>query len=1004
MKSDSKTSPAPAQKPKSKSGLLRLLVAMLLGGLVLVVGGLFILTSSWFITGTVLPMAGGSINSKIEAGGVSGLFSSRLEVTDFKLTPNDQPTLVALKRLSVSYALGEILGGRMVASDFVLEEPVIELVVKADGSLSIDPILESLPPASEKESAPLQVDLKQLKISNGTLRFRQEGAQNGGAVYEIAGLQVELDRLANGQASSLTLSGLVTARVTDANGSSELKAQLDESATVDWNDDLLPTSLQSSLALVVTAVSGVFSEFAENRLDMTAKLGEGRLDPVSLKVFKADRLLAGANVSGPFDLSQGSADLQFSLSDVNENLLNQFRDLLGFGLGKPELAAQGGLKIAPGGQTLDANLKVSGSGFALENAGKQSPSLSFELGLDSNADLSSGSFGVGSLTLNALQNGQPLFSARTAEPLRVNLTEDGLALAGVNAEIEVSQLNLSDWQVALGDGAQGRVSAKLALRGSDSSERVFTVTGSAQVSDLLPPEPDAITNGLGIDAGLNAEVAFQRGFSGLDSINVPSLAVNVRNRQGPLVKAESNMSLDSVQAFALKSQIALSHLSDRSRAPLSLSLTGAGQLGTSQVTLSELSVELPSTTKASVNQIALSGNIDSGSPEGLVGSLKLLAQKLDVTPVLDYLESPDSQSTAKTEDAPADSAPAEDPAPMDLPVKLVTANLKIDEFYARQIKVTKWITDVRVEKNRIQVEPLKLSLNGAEVTGHSNLDLSVPGFRYDVGLKTAGMPVGPFVASVVPSLAGVGDGKLDLNLEVDGEGMTGTKLRKHLKGKATVSFAGANIELLDFWKKFFLTPVAIVLRIPAILDSPIQGLTLDTDFGEGKVKLNEFKVLSPQFQVVSTGEIPIADDLMASALVLPVDMALKSEVAKSANLVKKDAPETDGFITLPKFVSMEGTVGEPKVKIDKIAIGKLFIRNVAGLPQTVVGEAGGALKGLSDLVTGDTDKDNAAGRLIDGVGGLLGGEKGASVKNAGNALRGLFGGGKKEAPKEAEQK
>ncbi|MDA7633802.1 hypothetical protein N8766_06835, partial [bacterium] len=140
MKSESQPPSSQPAKPKSKSGILRLVIALFVGGMVLLVGGVYIVTSSWFVSGTILPMAGGSMNSKMEASKVSGLLSSSVEVTDFRLTPNEEETFVSVKRLSVGYDLMAIINGKVTASDFVAEQLVVELVMKADGSLNIDPI------------------------------------------------------------------------------------------------------------------------------------------------------------------------------------------------------------------------------------------------------------------------------------------------------------------------------------------------------------------------------------------------------------------------------------------------------------------------------------------------------------------------------------------------------------------------------------------------------------------------------------------------------------------------------------------------------------------------------------------------------------------------------------------------------------------------------------------------------------------------------------------------
>jgi hypothetical protein len=995
MKSESQPPSSQPAKPKSKSGILRLVIALFVGGMVLLVGGVYIVTSSWFVSGTILPMAGGSMNSKMEASKVSGLLSSSVEVTDFRLTPNEEETFVSVKRLSVGYDLMAIINGKVTASDFVAEQLVVELVMKADGSLNIDPILEALSGPAPAESEPPSVDLQRLKIQDGTVRFRQEGKDTDGAVYELTGLNVEVDRLGNGSSTVLKMGGAIGIRMTEGGQTSEFAATLDESITISWNDELLPVSFESAVALVVGKVSGVFAEFAENRVEVSGKLENNELNPLLLKVSKADLLLGSLSVSGPLNVDEGSADLQFELADLNQNLLNQFKDLVGFSFGEPTVSASGGLTLAAGGEALAFDVTVSGNQFSLQNAGAQTPPLSFELVLAMAADLAGSVFDFQTLSLNATQSGRPLLSVSAAKPMKVSLSGSGLKMADTKLDLTVSDLNLADWRAVLGEAAVGRVASTLSISSEGDQGGSIQIGGKVQLANLVQSVPGDIANGLGLNATLKAKV------SDLKNLDVSELKFQVNNAQGQLLDGGASLSLGDSGVLTFKTELKVANPAKPGLTPLELGVEAAGRLDAAKTEFDSIAFTFPSTSKSSQNRATLSGSLSPDPVKGLSGDLRLASKSLDLTPLMDFYDGLASAETASENEPSPSTEPAKEgePEPIDLPVNRLNATLQFDQLFAREIVVSDWLTEVAVEKNGIRVSPLTLTLNGAPVKGHANVDLSVPGYRYDLALETSQLPAGPFIGSLNPTLKGVYDGMLDVVFDVDGAGVTGVNLKKNLKGMANLDFKGANIELFDSWKKLFMTPVALVLRVPAMLDSPIQGLSLQSSFGDGTVNLGEFKVLSPQFEVVSTGAIPIADDLMASALALPIDLTMKKDLALGANLVDEEAEVTEGFVKLPPFVSVEGSVGTPKVNIDKLAVGKLFIRNVAGLPESVVGQAGDVIQGLGGLVGGKGGDKNAAGKLINGVGGLLGGEKGAGIKDAGNALRGLFNRGNKEEKK-----
>ncbi len=384
----------------------------------------------------------------------------------------------------------------------------------------------------------------------------------------------------------------------------------------------------------------------------------------------------------------------------------------------------------------------------------------------------------------------------------------------------------------------------------------------------------------------------------LSHIDAPEIKFGLQNTKGSILDGNASVSLSDQGVLALKTKISAQNPAANGENALEVHSELTGKLADARTEISSLSLTLPSTGKVSENTLSISGQLSPDPVEGLSGQLRIASKAIDLTPLMDFVDSLPKNTQDEAESTTTDEpTPNVEPEPVTLPVKQLNATLQFDELYARDIAIKNWITEAVVRQSDIAVEPISLTINGAEVKGHTKLDLSVPGYRYDVALATSQLPAGPIISSLQPAMKGVYDGAIDFNLDGDGAGTTGTNLKKNLKGVASLDFKGANIELFDSWKKLFMTPIALVLRVPAMLESPIQGVSLNSNFANGNVDLSEFKVLSPNFQVLSKGSIPIADDIMNSTLALPIDLTMTKDMATGANLVDDATEAVDGFVT-----------------------------------------------------------------------------------------------------------
>src|SRR5262249_20093503 len=154
------------------------------------------------------------------------------------------------------------------------------------------------------------------------------------------------------------------------------------------------------------------------------------------------------------------------------------------------------------------------------------------------------------------------------------------------------------------------------------------------------------------------------------------------------------------------------------------------------------------------------------------------------------------------------------------------------------------------------------------------------------------------------------------------------------------------------------------------------------------INLSKFAVLSSAFYAESQGVIPIADVLTNSPLNMPVNIALRRSLAEKARLIPTDAPTNTAYVTLPTFVKLTCTLGDPKTQTDKLVIAGLLARTASRFIPNVGGEAGKILQGVGNILTrpgasaanvnaptnasaGTAQPANPTADLLQSIGGLL---------------------------------
>ena len=362
-------------------------------------------------------------------------------------------------------------------------------------------------------------------------------------------------------------------------------------------------------------------------------------------------------------------------------------------------------------------------------------------------------------------------------------------------------------------------------------------------------------------------------------------------------------------------------------------------------------------SKRAQNQVRLQGQVDYSQSNAVRGNLKLTADSLDLTSYYDLFaggpkggNKPDAASPAG---ATATDASQEPPA-KNFPLKNFTMVADIGRFYLREIEITHWQTTVTVDGGHVTVKPFQLTLNGAPVNGTADLNLGVPGYRYDMAFGGDRVPVAPLVNTFIPSRKGQMGGNLTAQAKFSGAGITGAGLQKNLTGQFVGGVTNLNLSVMDAHSSILKTLINVIATIPQLLSSPesafasllgqvtgqggglmdelkkspIQVINAQIRVGGGRIDLTSASVESTAFKADAQGGIALAQVLTNSTINIPVAVFVSWPIARQLNLTSGNAPANATYVPLPQFLTMKGTMGVPKADINKVALGGMAVQSL----------------------------------------------------------------------------
>ena len=110
--------------------------------------------------------------------------------------------------------------------------------------------------------------------------------------------------------------------------------------------------------------------------------------------------------------------------------------------------------------------------------------------------------------------------------------------------------------------------------------------------------------------------------------------------------------------------------------------------------------------------------------------------------------------------------------------------------------------------------------------------------------------------------------------------------------------------------------------------SPIQVINVQGKAGEGRIDLQQATVQSTAFKADGQGGIVLAQVLTNSTINIPIAVSVSQPIGKQLNLASGNAPASATYVPLPQFLTMTGTIGNPKADINKVALGGMAVKSL----------------------------------------------------------------------------
>lgn len=469
-------------------------IAIVCGALAaLLVIAYFVVTSSGFIKAVILPKAGQALNARVTAESVSLSPFSSVSVAGLRVETTGPEPLLTAKSARVRYSLIDILRGNINVNEIAIASPVVQIVENPDGTSNLDPILnrqKSEDPSSDSDE-PVRLSLRDVSLKDGIVRQIQKNADGTQQTTELAGLNIALDRLGNGQSGKLTLNAGLTLAQTGGATNDTLRGTINGGYDIALSDDLLPTTITGSTKLAVTSAQGGYADLTGFGGALDADLTPTELRRVALLFTKNDQRLGEIRASGPFDLERGTGNVRLEILSLDKNALALLAAAQGIDFRESAINSTNQITISQEATFFAASGTLSGTEISISRGQTTTPEMNLHASYEATLNTAEKSAVLQKLEISGSAEGRQFLRTELDRQMNLSWGEAVKGFRDASLNIVLTNFNLGQWGPVFGTNiTAGMLQANVSL-------------AAQQDGKVLKTDLSVGVNGLGAVSGTN---------------------------------------------------------------------------------------------------------------------------------------------------------------------------------------------------------------------------------------------------------------------------------------------------------------------------------------------------------------------------------------------------------------------------------------------------------------------------------------------------------------------
>lgn len=495
----------------------------------------FFVTSSMFLKSFVLPKVSDAIGAIVAVDDLSLHPFSGLELTKIQVTPNGAASLATIDRVRVRYSLTAILGGTIDVSEVLLENPVITLEQKADGSMNLPKPSDQSTAATTPSTAPSKpvvLKVRNIAIKDGSFRMNTTTPQGGQQKIEVTGINVSLDQLANGATTQLGLGALLAVSLPDG---ASLKGKIGGKYDIALNPELLPQTVAGSLRADILSASGSVKDASGFSAALTVDSSATELRQLKLAFEQGGQSFGSVVLSGPFDSAKKEAQIRYQIAGIDRRVLKVAAPMLPYDLGRTAISADGRVDLRQQGTVLASQGRVTiGDLSLMTTTGDKTPELQIVTEYRATVNQAEQSAKLETLGLTVTQAGRALINGGLDQPMSLSWAKAGQGVPDSTFKLSINRLETADWKALAGTNIpSATVTAQLTVRATRDGKDLQATLQTALEDISLAVSGKTIR-------GLQLKLATDATLAEFKDLNVKSLDLNLQRSGRDLVTLKAS--------------------------------------------------------------------------------------------------------------------------------------------------------------------------------------------------------------------------------------------------------------------------------------------------------------------------------------------------------------------------------------------------------------------------------------------------------------------------------